>query len=70
MQTPEEAAAYIQSQSACALIKAMGYQAENKACSLRNEYPKYGLDNFERLLDEHGIHHNTVMEIYQGVWRG
>ena len=63
MQTPEERAAYVQAQAACALIAAMGMQAENEQRKVRGESMAYVEDDFHKLLSEYRVHHNAVLEV-------
>lgn len=63
--TSEQEAAYINSQVACAFIQALGMVAENTVCALRQEYPKYREDDFERLISQSGIHHNQVIDYFR-----
>ena len=59
-------AAFIMSQSACALIKAMGMQADNQRAAHDGEPPEYIGRAFNELIEEHGIGCNAVI----GFWRG
>ena len=59
-------AAFIMSQSACALIEAMGMQAENQDRAHRGLAVAYTEEAFAALIDEHGIGYNAVL----GFWRG
>jgi len=59
-------AAFIMSQSACALITAMGMQADNQRAAHEGEPPKYIGAAFDELIDSHGIGYNAVL----GFWRG
>jgi len=59
--TPEQQAAFIHAQSACALITAMGMQAANERCRLDNEYPRYGESDFKGVLNQFIIQHNDVI---------
>lgn len=57
----EQKAAFLNSQVACAMIEAMGMQAENeqrKACGLSMAYTE---DSFVSLIDKHGIGHNAAL---------
>lgn len=59
--SPEENAAYIFSQVSCALIEAMGMEAENKQRELTGYSPAFVYDDFKRLIEEKGIYHNAVI---------
>ena len=52
--TPEQQIAYIISQSACAIIEAIGL--------LKND----DRERFDALIDKYGIHHNGVISFFQG----
>lgn len=60
--TPAQAAAYIQSQVACAQIEALAMQAANLAhyCSNSKGSPPYTDKDFLALVEKYGIHHNAV----------
>lgn len=60
--TEEQKAAYVIAQSACAMILALGMEAENKHREHRGEAMAYGYSAFNALLEEYGIHHNAVLE--------
>ncbi len=64
--TPEQDAAYIISQSACAMIEAMGMQAQNQLATAEGASLPYGEHEFKALIEKHGIHHNAVMTAMQG----
>lgn len=61
--TPEQQAAYLFSQSSCALIEALGMQAENQLRAAKQEMPAYYGGDFERLITQYGISHNQAMDI-------
>lgn len=56
-----ERAAFLISQSICALIEAMGMQAENLQRSHRGESLAYTELAFENLLHKWAIHHNAAL---------
>lgn len=58
--TPEQKAAYVNSQSACALIEAMGMAAENQYRERRGESVAYREESFLTLIERYGISHNAV----------
>lgn len=62
----QQRAAYVQAMAACALIEAMGMQAENQRRAVDNEIPAYGKWDFDALLDKYGIGHNAVLTTFQG----
>ena len=55
--SPEQEAAYIMAQAACAVIEAMGMAAANKECERKGEEPKYSEEEFFKLAEKYGIHH-------------
>ena len=61
MNTPEQRAAYINAQVACAMIEAMGMQAQNERRKWLGELPEYVLNDFEALISKYGIDHNNVI---------
>ena len=59
--TNEQRAAYVMSQSACALIEAMGMQAENKQRETLGQSMAYDEQAFLDAITRNGIYHNAVM---------
>ena len=55
--TPEQQAAYIIAQSACALIEALGMFKSDV---------QYTEKAFDDLIDKYGIHHNGIISFFQG----
>lgn len=64
--TEEQKAAYVNSQSICALIEAMGMTAENYQRVCRGESVAYIEADFVALIEKHGIHHNAVLTTFHG----
>lgn len=61
-----QAAAYVNSQVACALLEMQGMVAANVAASKNHrgyEYfvPPYDQNAFKALIDQYGISHNAVL---------
>lgn len=54
-------AAFVISQSVCAMITAMGMQAENTQRAIQQDSPAYVYDDFQLLINEHLIGHNDVV---------
>lgn len=54
-------AAYVNSQVACAMIEAMGMQAENQNRERRGESIAYTEKSFNDLILKYGIGHNDVV---------
>lgn len=59
--TPEQEAAYVNAQAACALIDMQGMVAENAAREHIGLSPIYRMEEFNALITRYGIHHNAVM---------
>jgi len=59
--TPEQQAAYIQSQSTCALIEAFGMIAKNIQDQAVKSPITYGERAFNDLINRYGIHHNAAL---------
>ena len=62
--TEEQSAAYVMSQSACALITAMGMYAANVQRENLGHSMAYTEEAFENLLTQYGIHHNAVLSTF------
>jgi hypothetical protein len=54
------------SQSACALVTAMGMQAENKQREFKGEAPAYTEDDFQKVISEHLIGWNDAVTMARG----
>ena len=63
--TPEQKAAYVFAQAVCAMAEIEGMKADNAMVALRDGYPMYVLDDFNRVIEKYGIHHNAVIGTYQ-----
>lgn len=63
--TDEQKAAYANAMAACAMVKAMGMQADNEQAKLKGFtiLPWRGVD-FDKVLDEYGTHHNSLMCLF------
>ena len=57
----EARVAFINSQVVCASITAMGMMAENEVCRMKGVLPEYYKEDFDKLINEYGIHHNAVI---------
>ena len=62
--TPEQRAAYINGQVACALIEMEGMKAENQAAKFRGDPPGYGRNDFLLLIEKYAIAHNSTLGIF------
>jgi len=58
-------AAYIQAMAIEAMIRAMGMQAENDQRKHLGQSMAYTEDNFLKLIEDAGIHHNGVMRMFR-----
>jgi len=58
--------AYVQSQTACALIEMEAMKAANDVARSKGCEPKYTEKDFRDLIGTYGIHHNAVMSACQG----
>ena len=66
MNSPETKAAFLNSQVACALIKAAGMTAENQVYVVQGQTPIHGEADFDKLIVEFGIHHNAAIDTLRG----
>ena len=60
--TEEQKAAYVIAMSACAVIKALGMNADNAQRAHRGESMAWTSADFDALIEIEGIHHNAVIE--------
>lgn len=58
--SPEQKAAYVNSQAACAMIEAMGMHADNQSAVYNKVPPPWIKSDFDQLQVKYGIHHNAV----------
>ena len=56
---PEQQAAYVISQSACAIIEALSIIANNTS------HDSYAKTEIISLIEKYGIHHNAVIGLFQ-----
>jgi len=59
--TPEQQAAFLHAQATCAMIEAMGMQAENQQRTNLGQSIAYGEEAFGVLIEKYGIHHNAAI---------
>jgi hypothetical protein len=57
----EQQAAYIISQSVCAMVEAMSMQTLNKERELKGHSLAYTEEQFLNLLDKYCVNHNAVL---------
>jgi len=63
--TPEQATAYIHAQATAAAIEMEAMKVENLARVQNGHSPYYGEAEFRALIDNYGLHHNSVLTIFQ-----
>lgn len=63
MNSPESKAAYVNSQTACALIKMEAMKSANKVSEITGQHPQYGEQDFMNIINEFGLSHNTVVGV-------
>lgn len=59
--TPEQTAAFLNSQVACAMIEAMGMQAENQQRAVLGYSMAYTAEDFAAIADRYGIDCNAAL---------
>ena len=59
-------AAYIISQSACAMIEALGMQADNMERARQGMSMAYEMHDFTEVFERYGITHNQVLQYLNG----
>lgn len=63
--TPDQAAAYVFAQAACALAEIEAMKAANIERETRGHSPAFGEDAFLGICDRYCINHNAVLQLYQ-----
>ena len=58
--------AFLQSQSVCALIEALGMAAENQQAAWLKQPIYHGEGAFKALIEKYGIHHNAALSTLHG----
>lgn len=64
--TPEQQAAYVIAQAACAMAETAGMQAENQQRLHRGESPAYIETDFAAVIQRNCIGHNDVIGMFRG----
>jgi len=64
--TDEQKAAYIFSQSVCALVEALGMMSDNMQRQMQGYSMAYDSIAFQQLLEKYGVHHNAVVSSLYG----
>jgi len=62
--TEEQKVALVNSQVACALIKAMGMKTANDAAIDRHSYPPHQEFEFSQLINEYSLGYNAVVNFF------
>lgn len=63
--TPEQQAAYIMAQAACAIAEVAGMQAENQQRAASGLSPAYTEQAFNDVVARNGVHHNAVISFFR-----
>jgi hypothetical protein len=63
--TPEQQAAYVISQAACAMAEIAGMQAENQHRLFLGQSIAYGEDAFAAVAERNFIGHNNVLGMFR-----
>lgn len=63
--TPEQKAAFVMSQAACAMAKIAGMQAENQIRNANNLSLAYTEKDFFDVIDRNGIGHNDIVMLFR-----
>jgi len=64
--TEEQKAAYIIAQAACAMIEALGLQAENIHLAAVGK-GTYGEEAFNAIINRYGIHNNACITLFHDI---
>jgi len=62
--TDEQKAAYIMSQTVCALAKIESMKAANWMREMKGQTIAYGEDDFLAVPDKYSLHHNAVIGLF------
>lgn len=62
---PEQAAAFVIAQAACANAEIAAMQAANAQCARRGDAQTYDEKHFMAVIDQYGISHNAVLTTFQ-----
>lgn len=66
--TPEQAAAYVTAQAACAVAEIAAMQRAN-AHLPDGCFPQFGEDDFRAVINRYCISHNAVLQLFQDMSR-
>lgn len=67
--TPEQAAAFIMAQAACALVELASMQATNAEDARTGRPPSYSGNDFMAIQNRYGIGHNDALSTFQNANR-
>ena len=62
--TPEQKAAFINSQTLCALSEVLGMMADNTRSILQKQPPQYNKDHFTGVIERYALDHNSVVSFF------
>lgn len=63
--TPEQKAAFVMTQAACAMAEIAGMQAENQHYVLNGSGILYGKNAFDGVIERYTIGHNAVISFFE-----
>ncbi len=64
--TPEQKAAFVMAQAACAMAEIAGMQAANQHRTQHGNSIMYGEEAFDGVIERNCISHNAVLSLFQG----
>jgi len=65
--TPEQKAAFVVSQSVCAIAELESMKVENTIAAMRQEYPLHNALDFQRVISKYGLDSATVTDYLSSV---
>jgi hypothetical protein len=63
--TPEQRAAYVNAQTAAALIELESMKAANREREMHGHALAWNEEAFLELIEKYGLHHNALMRMFQ-----
>ncbi len=64
--TREQQMIYVQGQIVCAQVEIFGMQAENMQRQQLGQSMAFVYDDFMKVINQYGVHHNAVIGLFQG----
>lgn len=61
-------AAFVFSQSVCAMAEIEAMKVENKVREMKNSSPAYTEAHFMAVIDKYDIGYNAVNRLFRGIW--